>query len=77
MKAGETGEETSRIMAKLTAADLDGSRQAGDRIVPVRWAILHTLKHTALHLGHKQLAYQLWNSEQSHDMPRWFQRLSQ
>lgn len=75
MKLQSTGEGTGRIMAKLTAADLDGERQAGERIVPVRWAILHAIEHTALHLGHMQITYQLWHDGRAYNMPRWFRRL--
>ena len=62
-------------MTGLTAADLDSTRQARDRMVPMRWAILHAIEHTALHLGHMQITYQLWSSGQAADSPRWFRRL--
>ena len=74
-KLKNTGEETGHTMAGLIAADLDGVRQAHGRTVPVRWAILHAIEHTALHLGHMQITYQLWSSGQAADSPRWFQRL--
>lgn len=74
-KLKATAEETSQVMAGLTAADLEGTRQASDRTVPMRWAILHAIEHTALHLGHMQITYQLWSSGQAADSPRWFQRL--
>lgn len=70
------GRETREVLVSLTAVDLDGTRQARDRIVATRWAILHAIDHTALHLGHMQLTYQLWSSGQAHDAPRWFQRLN-
>ena len=70
-----SGAETRAVLPSLTAADLDGTRQAGDKIVPVRWVILHVIDHTALHLGHMQLTYQLWQGGQSADAPRWYQRL--
>ena len=54
------GEETRRVLSSLTEADLSGSRRVRDREVAVRWAILHIIDHTALHLGHMQLTYQLW-----------------
>jgi hypothetical protein len=50
-------------------------RQARGREVPVRWCILHVVDHTALHLGHMQLTYQLWMRGQSGASPRWFERL--
>jgi uncharacterized damage-inducible protein DinB len=68
-------EQTRRILQALTQADLDGTRQARDREVPTRWAILHVIDHTALHLGHMQITAQLWQGGTAVDSPRWFQRL--
>lgn len=68
-------ELTRRILQNLTQADLDGTRQARDREVPTRWAILHVIDHTALHLGHMQITAQLWQGGTAVDSPRWFQRL--
>jgi len=62
-----TGEETVEIMAELTVADLDATREAWGRTASVRWSILHVIEHTALHLGHMQLTYQLWQSGQADD----------
>lgn len=31
------------------------------QVFSVAWALLHTLEHTAIHLGHIQLTRQLWN----------------
>ncbi|MCB8981996.1 MAG: DUF664 domain-containing protein [Ardenticatenaceae bacterium] len=67
--------QTRTILQNLTQEDLDGTRQARDREVPTRWAILHVIDHTALHLGHMQITAQLWQGGQSVDSPRWFQRL--
>ena len=74
-KLKATGEETARVLAELTRADLEASRDAQGRTVPVRWGILHAIEHTALHLGHMQITYQLWSSGRAYDTPRWFQRL--
>lgn len=74
-KLARTGDETRRIFSTLTAADLDEDRQVEGREVSVRWAILHVIDHTALHLGQMQITYQLWHSGQAADTPRWFQRL--
>ena len=74
-KLEATGQETREVLAGLTAADLDSSRQVRDRAVPMRWAILHVIDHTALHLGHMQITYQLWSSGQAAESPRWFQRV--
>lgn len=68
-------QQTRTILQKLTQEDLDGTRQARDRIVPTRWALLHVIDHTALHLGHIQITAQLWQGGQAVESPRWFQRL--
>ncbi len=74
-KLAFNAEESQRILAALNAEDLDGVREVEGHSVPVRWAILHVIDHTALHLGHMQLTYQLWNGGQALTAPRWFQRL--
>ncbi len=74
-KLAFNADESQRILAALSAEDLDGAREVDGRIVPVRWAILHVIDHTALHLGHMQITYQLWNRGQAMTAPRWFQRL--
>ncbi|GAB4527959.1 MAG: hypothetical protein Kow0063_03780 [Anaerolineae bacterium] len=71
----EVGAETREVFSSLSAADLDGTRQAQGRTVSVRWGILHVIDHTALHLGHMQITYQLWMGGQSKPSPRWFERL--
>jgi len=71
----DTGAETREVLSALRTADLDGTREARGRMIPVRWCILHVIDHTALHLGHMQLTYQLWMSGQSKPSPFWFERL--
>ena len=70
-----TGAETRQILPALSDADLDGTREAHGRTVSVRWGILHVIDHTALHLGHMQITYQLWMGGQSKPSPHWFERL--
>ena len=67
--------ETCEVFSALTAADLVGTREARGKTVSVRWGILHVIDHTALHLGHMQITYQLWNEGKSKPSPRWFERL--
>ena len=69
------GRETRDVFAALTAADLEGMREVRGRTVTVRWGILHVIDHTALHLGHMQITYQLWMHGKSQPSPRWFERL--
>jgi uncharacterized damage-inducible protein DinB len=74
-KLEDTGRETAKVLMALTADDLDSTRMARDREVPMRWAILHAIDHSALHLGHMQITYQLWSSGRAGDSPRWFERV--
>lgn len=67
--------ETREVLAELDEAALAGSRDVQGRTVPVRWAILHVIDHTALHLGHMQLTRQLWQGGQATGGPRWFRRV--
>jgi uncharacterized damage-inducible protein DinB len=69
------GVETKQVMSNLTPSMLNENREVRGRVVPVRWAILHVIDHSSLHLGHMQLTYQLWMGGQSPEGPRWFQRL--
>lgn len=68
--------ETREVFSTLTESDLEGVREARGRTVPVRWCILHVIDHTALHLGHMQITYQLWKGGQIGPSPRWFERLN-
>ncbi len=72
----DTATETHQLLAILPPAELDGERQARGRTIPVRWCLLHVIDHTALHLGHMQLTYQLWTGRESKPSPFWFERLS-
>ncbi len=74
-KLTKNAEVSRQILAALNEDDLAGSREVDGRTVPVRWAILHVIDHTALHLGHMQITYQLWNGGQAIAARRWFQRL--
>ena len=79
-----TGAETAEVFSALSAVDpsggasgqsLEGMRQARGRRVSVRWSILHVIEHTALHLGHMQITYQLWTGGQRKPSPFWTERL--
>jgi len=71
----QVGAETQQLFSTLSPADLDGTREARGRTVPVRWGILHVVDHTALHLGHMQLTYQLWAGGHTRPSPLWSERL--
>lgn len=74
-KLNTVADETRQVFSTLTHEDLNSTRQVKEQTVPVRWAILHVIDHTSLHLGHMQITWQLWHSGQAVDAPRWFQRL--
>ena len=74
-KLNAVAKETRQVLSTLTNQDLNSTRTVQTRAVPVRWAILHVIDHTSLHLGHMQITYQLWHRGQGVDTPRWFQRL--
>lgn len=71
----QVGRGTQKVLSTVSEADLDGAREARGRAIPVRWCILHVIDHTALHLGHMQLTYQLWSGGQPGPSPRWFERV--
>lgn len=71
----KAGAEAREVFAALEPADLAGVREIKGRTVPVRWGIIHVIDHTALHLGHMQLTYQLWRGGPGTQAPRWFERL--
>ena len=71
----KTARETREVFSALSESDLNGTRQARGRDVPVRWCMLHVIDHTALHLGHMQITYQLWTGGKSFPSPFWFERL--
>ena len=66
------GRETRAVLQSLDEAALGEERRARPlsgregsaeaRVVGVRWAILHVIEHSALHLGHMQLTRQLWEA---------------
>jgi uncharacterized damage-inducible protein DinB len=51
-----------KTLEKLTLQDLEESRTSprDGRKFTVAWALLHTLEHATLHLGHIQITRQLW-----------------
>jgi uncharacterized damage-inducible protein DinB len=74
-RLAQTLSQSREILQALGETDLADTRSVRGETVPVRWALLHVVDHCALHLGHMQLTYQLWQGGQSIQAPRWFQRL--
>jgi len=54
--------KTAELLSSLSEAGLNSVRVARGRQVTVRWGILHVIEHTALHLGHMQITFQLWKT---------------
>lgn len=72
----QTSMITNKIFTNLSSEKLDEIRLVENRPVPVRWAILHVIDHTALHLGHMQITRQLaTNGLNNLASPFWYQRL--
>jgi uncharacterized damage-inducible protein DinB len=71
----KTAAETREVFSDLSETALEGTREARDRRVSVRWCILHVIDHTALHLGHMQITYQMWMGGIGKPSPLWFERL--
>jgi uncharacterized damage-inducible protein DinB len=71
----QVGRETRTVLEELTAEELAKIRVVHGRETYTRWAILHAIEHTALHLGQMQLTRQLWEDGQTDPGPRWFERL--
>jgi uncharacterized damage-inducible protein DinB len=67
--------ETQEVLSALPEDALNDIRHVRGRAVTVRWGIVHVIDHTALHLGHMQLTYQLWHEGESRASPYWFERL--
>ena len=55
--------DSTAILSSLAPAQLEETRKFRDRIVTVRWAILHIIEHFAMHVGHMQLTRQLWQAK--------------
>ena len=70
----EVGAETRRLMPAFTLEQLERIHTRNSYEFTGRWAILHVIEHTSLHLGHMQLTYQMWNSGKGAGSPRWFER---
>lgn len=77
-RLGEVGAETRAVLSTLPRSRLNAAIKVQDRSTTVRWGILHVIDHTALHLGHMQITYQLWMSRRGDDAiapsPRWYER---
>jgi hypothetical protein len=61
-RVAETESYIQGAFEKMSLADLETERMnpRHGKMVGTAWAILHPLEHTAIHLGHIQVAVQLW-----------------
>jgi hypothetical protein len=67
--------ESEEILNHLTSEQLEGDIDKDGKKLPLRWIIHHVIYHYALHIGHMQLTYQLWNKGMAATSPRWFDRI--
>lgn len=67
--------ESSEVLSRFDAGDMDGIVQARGKDIPIRWVILNVIDHTSLHIGHMQMTYQLWSGGQTRNPPAWYDRL--
>jgi uncharacterized damage-inducible protein DinB len=74
-KLEQAAGETRKVLSGLQPAGLGETREVEGHTFPIRWCILHVIDHTALHLGHMQLTYQLWMGGQGVRSPFWHERL--
>lgn len=66
-----TGNETREIISGLTDTDLNRLVKVDGEQVSVRWCLMQVASHTAMHLGHMQLTFQLWNGGKMFSDVRW------
>ncbi len=55
-------EAAGQALQGLRPEHLDEVVEGRDRQVARRWALLHAVQHSSLHLGHMQLTRQLWDA---------------
>ncbi len=64
-RLADTTAYAHHAVAQLTLQDLEQERTSprdGSKFT-VAWALLHSLEHSAIHLGHIQLTRQLWDQQ--------------
>lgn len=64
-------EESRKIVVGLTESDLNRSIHVDGETPAVRWILMQVASHTAIHLGHMQITYQLWNNGRMFKDVRW------
>ncbi len=67
----KTGRETREVFAGLSDSDLTRSVEVDGEAPTVRWILMQVASHTAIHLGHMQITYQLWNNGKMSKDVRW------
>jgi uncharacterized damage-inducible protein DinB len=66
-----TGKETLEILSGLSDEDLDTLVEVDSEKISIRWCLMQVASHTALHLGHMQVTFQLWNQGKMFTDLRW------
>ncbi len=62
-RAGRSREYVHALLASLSAADMETARphpRRTDRLMTVRYDLVHAIEHLSQHIGHAQLTRQLW-----------------
>ncbi len=71
----QVGHDVRQVLTTLSVEELETTPEVQGKTVTVRWALLHVIEHTALHLGHMQITYQLWQGGRAGPSPRWYERV--
>jgi uncharacterized damage-inducible protein DinB len=66
-----TGRETREILTGLSDSDLNLLVEVEGEHPSIRWCLMQVASHTAIHYGHMQVTYQLWNNGKMFNDVRW------
>jgi uncharacterized damage-inducible protein DinB len=67
----KTSRETREVFAGFSDSDLNRSVVVDGETPTIRWILMQVASHTAIHLGHMQITYQLWNNGKMYKDVRW------
>jgi uncharacterized damage-inducible protein DinB len=66
-----TGRETREIFTGLEDSDLNRLVEVEGENPSILWCLMQVAAHTAIHYGHMQITYQLWNNGKMFNDVRW------
>jgi uncharacterized damage-inducible protein DinB len=67
----KTGGDSREVFVKLSESDLNRTVHVDGETPTIRWILMQVASHTATHLGHMQITYQLWNNGKMFKDVRW------